>query len=94
MQKFTPKETQVLELVLDGKVTYFDDGVQKDSGSWGKIFASEIAESSIQLNIEGAGAVISNLIKKGVFQTHTSDFMVWVRFTDEGANATNDLRGE
>lgn len=88
----TDNEVKILNAIADYEFTYFDSGIE--AGSWTHTleFCYEIAHL-LGVNIKAAGAHLSNLNQKGIFDLANYDDASYAVLTEDGANLITELTG-
>lgn len=89
----TAHETAVLAGIDGRRFSFFDEGVEEGSGTWGAAFAEEIA-GLLGVSARTAQGVLGSLVSKRLMETEREpgEDGRWTWLTEAGVAAIEDLR--
>lgn len=92
--KLTKMGARLLELIGEGKLSFFDDGPTEGSGTWHTALTDEAAGAEgMSRTPHGVAAVAQRLVEQGMLRTLDGDDGLWVELTAEGAARAQELAG-
>ena len=90
--KLTARQTTLMTAIGRREFSFFDNGIEADSGIWHECLTGEADTVALGTNPRGVANIVGALVRKGLLGlSDEGNGDVWVWLTAEGAALANQL---